>query len=294
MAMSLSDSDQQIAATLRTGRYVSAAVMLAVLWAIESVAPMFLNRKRRLSHGAANIGLSLINGALAFGFAFLILYVTEYSRAHQIGLIHRFEVLKWVQWVAAIVLFDCWQYWWHRINHAVPFFWRFHAVHHSDAEMDATSALRFHSVEIVLSFMVRMAVLPVIGVTVPQLLLYEAMSLPIIMFHHSNTRMPGGLDRALRWLIVTPWMHWVHHSRWQPETDSNYSSFLSVWDRLFGSFRLRDKPGEISLGLDGWEEREWRPLWGMLLAPFRKRSARGKVAGDEPAADQKMKGSDIE
>jgi sterol desaturase/sphingolipid hydroxylase (fatty acid hydroxylase superfamily) len=173
--------------------------------------------------------------------------------------------------VLAILLFDCWQYWWHRINHRVPFLWRFHAVHHADAAMDATSGVRFHTLEIALSFAVRLLVLPLIGVTVPQLLLYEAMTLPIILFHHSNIRLPYRVDLALRWLIVTPWMHWVHHSRWQPETDSNYSSFLSVWDRIFGSFRLRERPQEIVQGLDGWEEREWRSLPGMLLAPFRRR-----------------------
>jgi sterol desaturase/sphingolipid hydroxylase (fatty acid hydroxylase superfamily) len=117
-------------------------------------------------------------------------------------------------------------------------------------------------------------VLPLIGVTVPQLLAYETLSLPVILFHHSNLRIPNQADRCLRWLIVTPWMHYVHHSRWQPETDSNYTSFLSVWDRLFGSFRLRDQPAEISLGLDHYQEHEWRRLPGMLTAPFKKAPTR--------------------
>ncbi|MEX2214032.1 MAG: sterol desaturase family protein [Phycisphaeraceae bacterium] len=279
--MALSESEQQLASALHTGRYIAAAVTLAAFWAIESIAPMYLNRRRRLSHGLANLGIALINGAIAFGFAFIILYVTEYSRLHQIGLLHHLEMPPWLHWVLAIILFDCWQYWWHRLNHRVPFFWRFHAVHHADAEMDATSAVRFHTVEILLSLMVRSAVLPLLGMTIPQVLLYEAISLPIIMFHHSNVRMPRGLDRVLRLFIVTPWMHYVHHSRWQPETDSNYSSFLSIWDRLFGSFRLRDKPEEISLGLDGWEEGDWRSLWGMLRSPF---SRRGKGAAAAESA----------
>ncbi len=153
-------------------------------------------------------------------------------------------------------------------------------MHHADAEMDVTSAVRFHTVEILFSVTARLLVLPVIGVTLPQLLLYEALSLPVVLFHHSNVRIPYGIDSCLRWLIVTPWMHWVHHSRWQPETDSNYSSFLSVWDRLFGSFRLRNNPEEISQGLDGWEEGDWFQLKGMLTAPFRKRggmNSRGSV-----------------
>lgn len=259
---------------IKQSRYLVAAVMLAALWTVEAVAPMYVGRARRLSHFATNLALAALNAGVAYFFAFGILFVTEWARMEDFGFLRLFALPEWLNWLAALLLFDCWQYWWHRINHRVPLFWRFHAVHHSDAEMDASSGVRFHTVEMTFSFLARLAVLPVLGLTIPQLLVYEALSLPIILFHHSNMRLPGPVDRSLRWLIVTPWMHYVHHSRWQPETDSNYSSFLSVWDRLFGSFRLREKPQEISLGLDHWEEREWRGLFGMLAAPFRKRPSR--------------------
>ena len=101
-----------------------------------------------------------------------------------------------------------------------------------------------------LSGCARLAVLPLIGLTMPQLLVYEAILLPVILFHHSNVRMPRRMDAVLRWVVVTPWMHWVHHSRWRPETDSNFASVLSIWDRLFGTFRLRDDPTRIELGLE--------------------------------------------
>jgi sterol desaturase/sphingolipid hydroxylase (fatty acid hydroxylase superfamily) len=234
--------------SLAQSRYIIVAVTLAVLWAVESVAPMFTGRQRRLSHIATNLALAGLNALIGLGFAFAILGVTEWARAHSFGLLNLVPLPGWLHWLGAIVLFDCWQYWWHRFNHRVPFLWRFHAVHHADAEMDASSGVRFHTGEIVLSFLVRLAVLPLLGVTLPELLLYETLSLPVILFHHSNLRISEGADRWLRWLIVTPRMHYVHHSRWQPETDSNYTSLLSVWDRLFGSFRLRDKPSEISLG----------------------------------------------
>lgn len=260
-------------AWIEHSRLAVAAGALAVLWTVESLAPMFVGRKRRLSHFANNLALAAINAVISFGFAFAILGVTEWARSREFGLLNLTPLPAWLHWVGAIVLFDCWQYWWHRFNHRVPWLWRFHAVHHADAELDASSGVRFHSVEIVFSFLARLLVLPLIGVTVPQLVLYEAISLPVILFHHSNIRISNAADRSLRWLIPTPWMHYVHHSRWQPETDSNYSSFLSVWDRLFGSFRLRDQPTEIALGLDQWAEHEWRPLPGLLVAPFRKSSA---------------------
>lgn len=253
------------------GRQIAAAVVLAVMWTAESVAPMYVGRERRIAHNAHNLLLALLNGLIAATFAFAILGVTQWARTKHFGLLNLAEIPVWLHWVGAILLFDCWQYWWHRFNHRVPILWRFHAVHHSDADMDASSGVRFHTVEMVYSFLVRLAVLPLIGVSLPELLLYEAISLPIILFHHSNLKISEGLDRLLRLVIVTPRMHYVHHSRWQKETDSNYSSFLSIWDRLFGSFRLREKPEEISLGLDNYEEHEWRNLFGMLASPFKKR-----------------------
>lgn len=252
-------------------RYGLAAVALAVLWAAESVAPMFVGRRRRLSHNAANFALAAINGLMAAGFSFALLGATEWARVHEVGLLVWLPLPTWLRWVGAIVLFDAWQYAWHRLNHRVPLLWRFHAVHHADAELDASSGVRFHTGELLLSFLARLAVLPLLGMTLPQLLLYETIVLPVVLFHHSNVRLSAAADRRLRWLLVTPWMHYVHHSRLQPETDSNYASLLSAWDRLFGSFRLRDDPAEIELGLTGWSEREWRRLSGMLLAPFRTR-----------------------
>ncbi len=271
--MALAAAEQQLVATIYHTRYVVSASVLALLWTAEAVVPLFPGRRRKLSHDAANLGLAAINAAVSFGFAFLILGVTEFSRAHQLGVLHWLDAPTWLKWILALGLFDCWQYWWHRINHRVSFLWRFHSVHHADAEMDATSAVRFHTGEIALSFLARLVVLPVIGMTMPQLALYEAISLPIILFHHSNIRLPRTVDNTLRCLIVTPWMHVVHHSQFQPETDSNYSSVLSIWDRIFRSFRLREKPSEIILGLGAQPEFEWRGLAGILRLPFRERPA---------------------
>ena len=173
--------EEDFIAVLRQSRWVGAAALLALLWTIESIAPMFERRRRRLSHFVANFSLTLINALVSFVAALGILFVTEYSRHREIGLLHLVDIPEWLHWAAAILLIDCWQYWWHRINHRVGFLWRFHAVHHSDADLDASYGIRFHTVEIILSMIARMAVLPLIGVTVPQLLVYEVASLPIIL-----------------------------------------------------------------------------------------------------------------
>jgi sterol desaturase/sphingolipid hydroxylase (fatty acid hydroxylase superfamily) len=274
------------AESLAHNRLLIAAVTLAVLWAIESVAPMFLGRQRRISHIVTNLALAAINALIGSGFAFAILWVTEWARAHSFGILNLAPLPGWLHWLGAILLFDCWQYWWHRFNHRLPLLWRFHSVHHADAEMDASSGVRFHTGEIVLSFLARLAVLPLLGVTLPELLLYETVSLPVILFHHSNLRISERADRCLRWLLVTPRMHYVHHSRCQPETDSNYTSLLSLWDRLFGSFRLREDPSKISLGLDNYQEHEWRRLPGMLASPFKKAPTR-----NVPARQDRFAGS---
>ncbi len=252
-----------------------AALALGALWLLEGLVPMFEGRRRRTLHGAANVLLGVGNAAVAaLVFAGATLVATEWARANSFGVLHWLGIGGAWAFAAGFVLLDLWQYLWHRLNHRVPFLWRFHAVHHADRELDATSGLRFHTGEIVLSSVARLAVLPLLGMTVAHMLVYEAALLPVIFFHHSNVRLSAEADRSLRWLLVTPWMHWVHHSNHQPETDSNYSSVFSFWDRLFGSFRLVRDPRRLTLGLDHKERREWATLPGMLAMPFRKGARR--------------------
>ncbi len=243
---------------------------------------MFEARESKIRHDFTNMGLGLFNGIVtSVVFAATALYVTEGAREAQFGLLHWIELAPLAELALAVLIFDLWQYTWHRLNHRVPLLWRFHAVHHSDREMDASSGFRFHTGEIILSSIARLAVLPVLGLTIQQLLVYESITLPIVLFHHSNIRLSGATDRALRWLIVTPWMHWVHHSDYQPETDSNYSSLFSVWDRIFGSFKLRSDPSTITLGLDSAEDRkDWATLAGILAMPFRR-----KRTGEDQRSD---------
>ncbi len=259
---------------------LAAAAGLAFLWLLESLLPMFEGRERRVRHDASNLVLGIANaGVVAVIFAGGTLVVTEWAAARSFGLLNVIDIGGPVRLAAAVLLFDLWQYVWHRLNHRVPLLWRFHAVHHSDRDLDATSALRFHTGEILLSASARLAILPLLGLTIGEVLVYETVVLPIILFHHSNVRIPERLDRMFRWLIVTPWMHWVHHSDYRPETDSNYASIFSFWDRMFGSFRFRDDPGSLTLGLDGVEHEGWATLGGMLAMPFRRRAKPGGDAG---------------
>ena len=234
---------------------------------------MFEGRRERVRHDAANVALGVANAAVTVVvFTGATLFVTEWARSRSFGVLHWLRLpTPWVAGAAAFVIFDLWQYAWHRLNHRVRLLWRFHSVHHADEDLDASSGLRFHTGEIVLSSTARLLVLPLLGMTVGQLVVYEAILLPVVLFHHGNVKLSHRADRRLRWLLVTPWMHWVHHSRRQPETDSNFSSVFSFWDRLFGSFRLVKDPRALALGLDGVDRREGSSLRGILAMPFRRR-----------------------
>ena len=260
---------------LSTYKPVVATVALGVMWLLEGLIPMFEGRRERARHDASNVALGVANAAVAsLIFAGATLVATEWARANSFGVLHWLGARGVWGFVLGFVILDLWQYFWHRLNHGIPFLWRFHAVHHADRDLGASSGLRFHTGEIVLSSVARLAILPLLGMTVGQVLVYEAVLLPIILFHHGNVGVPAAADRWLRWLIVTPWMHWVHHSDYQPETDSNYSSVFSFWDRIFRSFRLVGDPRALTLGLEDMKRGDWATLQGMLAMPFRKRRGR--------------------
>jgi sterol desaturase/sphingolipid hydroxylase (fatty acid hydroxylase superfamily) len=174
-----------------------------------------------------------------------------------------------VRMIVVFLLFDVWMYYWHMANHRFSFFWLFHRTHHSDIEMDTTTALRFHPGELILSTFIRLPVLVLVGMSFGELALFEVMLNISTLFHHSNLALPERWDRLLRVLIVTPNMHRVHHSIVLAETNSNYTSILSLWDRLGGTFRMREDTRTITLGLESFREEKYQRLWGFLITPFK-------------------------
>jgi len=250
---------------------VLVAGMLVALWALETIAPMVRGRRGRWRHGLRNLALGAANTVLAWvAVRYVLAGVAAEAEARRFGLLHWADWPRWLAWPAAIVLFDAWMYAWHRLNHVVGLLWRFHAVHHTDADLDVTSAVRFHTGEIVLSLAARAVVLCVLGMTVGQMVLYEAILLPVTLLHHSNVRIGGGLDRALRTVLVSPHVHWGHHSRRAGEWNANYGGVFSWWDRLGRTLRLTARPGEIEMGLPGYPPARWDRLPAMLAQPFRR------------------------
>lgn len=273
---------------LNRWRSVGSLAMLAILLTWESIAPFFAfftgHTADRVRHGLRNAALGLLN-ALFTGLVFAALWwmTAEWAQAHGFGVLHWLALPDWARPVVAFLLFDAWMYGWHRLNHRIPFLWRFHRTHHSDPKMDVTTANRFHLGEIALSSILRVPVIAALGLQVWELALYELAMFTVVQWHHANIALPGWLDRAMRKVIVTPFMHKVHHSRWQAETDSNYSSLFSFWDRLFGTFRFRDRPQTIQFGLPEFDGAENHTLAGLLATPMKQvRRSAGEKPVDAP------------
>lgn len=173
--------------------------------------------------------------------------------------------LPWILLAVDIVVLDAWIYWWHRYNHEIPFLWRFHQVHHLDQQLDSTTALRFHFGEVALSALVRAPVIILMGMPFSSVIVFETLVLMAAMFHHSNARLPSWVETSASRVLITPGIHWVHHHAVRADTDSNYGTLFSFWDRLFGSVGPGSRQPGMALGLAGVAETRFGRL---LLLPF--------------------------
>ena len=243
---------------------------LAVLFALEGLIPFYDQGAGRWSHAARNLGLAIFSGSVGALMAPLILCSIELARARQWGLLHVVEMPIVLGVLLGLVLFDFWMYLWHRANHEIPLLWRLHRVHHTDPRMDSTTAFRFHPGEILISTLLNAVVILILGLDLTTLIFYKSLMVLVILLHHSNVRLPGAWERGLRVLIVPPSMHRVHHSQIRTETDSNYGTIFSYWDRLFGTFRLCKDHGRIRFGIGRFESLEWQSPMRLLLLPFRE------------------------
>ena len=243
----------------------------SLLFFLEHLKPYFKERKAHISHSIRNLSLATTNTILGAGLFVLFIHQTFlFTEKHQLGLLNYLTINDIWKLITAIILIDLWQYCWHRLNHSLPFLWRFHRVHHSDKELDASSGVRFHPGEIFLSTLARLLVIPLLGIQLSHLISYEIIMMSIVFFHHSNIRLNESSDQLLRKLIVTPHMHRLHHSDQQTETDSNYGNIFSVWDKFFRTYTMRSIENNFSFGLgNDFKNEEWNSYTGMLKIPLK-------------------------
>jgi len=198
------------------------------------------------------------------------------ANAHGLGLFNVVPLPAWIGVVASVILLDLAIYFQHVLFHAVPALWRLHRMHHADLDIDVSTGLRFHPIEILLSMVVKLAVVLALGASALAVLLFEVLLNATSMFNHSNVRMQEGFDGVLRWFIVTPDMHRVHHSILAGETNSNFGFNLPWWDRLFGTYRAQPAAGHeaMTIGIEQFRDPRELGLDRMLLQPFRGEAGR--------------------
>lgn len=245
--------------------------VLVVLIIIERLKPWRYVRDDWQRFGG-NLGLVLLSALmLRWCFPLLAVGVAHLATVNEIGLLHWLSpsgVWRWLSLALIYLLLDMAIYCQHRLFHVVPLFWRAHRVHHTDEHLDASSALRFHPLEIAASMVFKFGIILVLGAPVWLVIIFEVMLNGIAMFNHSNIRINKRFEPYLRAMIVTPAMHRVHHSQQHDETNSNFGNQLSIWDRLFGTYRAQAKQGDdITLGVINHKN---ATLWHMLKEPFVK------------------------
>jgi sterol desaturase/sphingolipid hydroxylase (fatty acid hydroxylase superfamily) len=245
--------------------------LFVLLFLLERLAPLRVPRRALVARLAINLGFS----ALSFTVALTVLRPAVLGAVQRVadrpfGLIHIVPMPATAQFIAAFLLMDLTFYWWHLANHQLPLLWRFHNVHHIDPDLDVSTAFRFHFGEVAISTFFRVAQVTAIGPSLSMFVVYELMFQANTLFHHSNVRLPIGVERALNLVLVTPRMHGIHHSQVREETNSNYSVVFSWWDRLHRTLRLNVSQSDIVIGMAGYSEPADNRFWNALMLPFRR------------------------
>lgn len=240
-----------------------------VLFVAESVRQLRQRKTSRMGRLIVN-GLVAVPGFIALRFMLLpaLVFLAIQNEAWQFGLSYWYRLPASMEFIIAFLLLDYTNYLWHRINHGIPLLWRFHLVHHTDTDLDISTAIRFHVGELVASVFFRGLAVVLIGATPLLVLVYEIVFELATQFHHSNWRLPIQLERVLNFIIVTPRMHGIHHSIIHRETDSNYSVIFSWWDRLHGTINLHVPQSRITIGVPGYEQPYKLTFMRLLKLPF--------------------------
>lgn len=246
--------------------------ILAIVAAWELLWPRRKSRYSRMDRWPSNLGIVVLNTLVVrILFPAAAVGVAEYANRNQLGILNLTDLDAALEIVVAVLVLDAAIYFQHVMFHAVPLLWRLHRVHHADPDFDVTTGARFHPVEIVLSMLIKFAVIIFLGPAAVAVMIFEILLNATAMFNHGNIFIPSAIDRYLRLVVVTPDMHRVHHSVEINETNSNFGFNLPWWDRLFGTYRPQPRLGHerMTIGLTTFTDmKQTTRLPGMLLIPF--------------------------
>jgi sterol desaturase/sphingolipid hydroxylase (fatty acid hydroxylase superfamily) len=254
-------------------RFIAFGTVLAAMAVWELAAPRRKQELGRKSRWPGNLGIVVLDTLLVrliFPMGAVAVALTAEARGW--GLFNAFGVPAWAAVPAAVIMLDLAIYLQHVLFHAVPALWRLHRMHHADLAFDVTTGVRFHPVEILLSMGIKLGVVAALGAPALAVLLFEVLLNATSMFNHGNVALPERIDRILRWMVVTPEMHRVHHSVKARETNSNFGFNLPWWDRLFGTYRDQPESGHLgmTIGIAQFRDPAEQRLDRMLTQPFRE------------------------
>jgi sterol desaturase/sphingolipid hydroxylase (fatty acid hydroxylase superfamily) len=269
---------------LRLGAFAAIFALMALWELLAERRPQQIGRARRWP---SNLGIVIVDTLLVrLAFPTAAVGVALLAEARGWGLFQNFEIPYALAVVAAVILLDLVIYLQHVLFHAVPVLWRLHRVHHADLEFDVTTGIRFHPVEILLSMGLKLGAVVALGAPALAVLLFEVLLNATSMFNHGNVRLPERVDRVLRWVVVTPDMHRVHHSALPRETNSNFGFNLPWWDRLLGTYRAQPRAGHerMTLGIEQFRDPGELRLDRLLTQPFRDDDRTYPLGRREPPA----------
>lgn len=257
-------------AAIRFGVFVGLFVIMAGL---EYFAPRRKLRPVKALRWLTNWAIIIIDSVLVrLLFKTAAVGAALWATENGYGLFNMIALPYWLAFIISFLVLDFAIWFSHLASHKVPIFWRIHRMHHSDIDIDVTTAIRFHPVEIILSMFWKYLIVLALGAPAASVLVFEIVLNGGALFNHANFKLPLSIDKVLRLLIVTPDMHRVHHSIIRKETDSNYGFNLSIWDRMFGTYIDQPSKGhdEMTIGLEEWQDEKPARLDWILMVPFRK------------------------
>ena len=246
-------------------------VLLVLLMLSEWRWPRNLSPARRLQRWPMNLGLGLLNTlCLRVLSPWLAYFIAIRAHETDIGLFNLVHAPAWLAISVSLLVLDLTIYWQHRLMHVVPWLWRLHRLHHTDLALDTSSGVRFHPLEILFSLLVKLGAVLALGAPPLAVLVFEILLSSFSLFTHTNVAIPVRVDRVLRWLVVTPDMHRIHHSVLSEEHNRNFGFNASWWDRIFRSYRdqPRQSQPELKLGLNQFRERDAQRFGALLAQPF--------------------------
>lgn len=237
--------------------------------ALELVAPYRQSSVSKIKRWITNIALTILNSAiLQLVFAGAVATTAVYVTIHQLGVLNLVPLPLWFRLLVTVAFMDFILYIWHLLNHEVPLLWRFHRVHHSDLNMDVSTATRFHIGELTISAIIKITLVFLLGASLVGVVAFETLLVLLAQFHHSSLKVPKWFEKSFWVLFVPPSMHRIHHSVIIKERNTNYGTIFSIWDRLLGTLLTNVDQRRIRIGIGAYQKPDKLNLGHLLAMPF--------------------------